>query len=491
MSKKYALCIGINDYPGANSDLHGCVNDARDWSAALSASGFACQLLLDGNASGAGIRSSLVTLMNSAQSGDLIVVTFAGHGSFQPDLSGDEIDDVDECWCPHDVVAKGPITDDELHSILNTRQPNVRLVVISDSCHSGTITRFAQITTPPTARTGDAPQRLVRFLAPSTFRTDIPSRLSSDQWHRGDPPGQREALLMSACQDTEYAADAWFNGRPNGAFTFVALRELERLSRQATYQDWYKRIRQSLPSQQYPQTPNLFGSDAMMSWTALAAKDEGVRTESTLRRPHPPLSESGIVTARATGERLGAGAVEHASARRGSTPRAATIPLIAEGDSWFDFPWSDVLNSLEDNHGCDVASVARRGHTLEHMAYSKGQIGHFYRKLRKMHDRNQSPRAVLLSGGGNDLVGDEFGQVLNHKLSPNPGLNERVADAILYDRIWPAYETLIAAIMQVCRSVLDQHIPVLIHGYAYAVPDGRGIWNLGALLPGPWLLPEF
>ncbi len=28
-----ALCIGINDYPGTQNDLSGCVNDAQDWAA--------------------------------------------------------------------------------------------------------------------------------------------------------------------------------------------------------------------------------------------------------------------------------------------------------------------------------------------------------------------------------------------------------------------------------------------------------------------------
>jgi len=32
MAKK-ALCIGINDYPGTQNDLSGCVNDANDWAA--------------------------------------------------------------------------------------------------------------------------------------------------------------------------------------------------------------------------------------------------------------------------------------------------------------------------------------------------------------------------------------------------------------------------------------------------------------------------
>jgi metacaspase-1 len=46
MSKK-ALCIGINDYPGAANDLSGCVNDTNDWVAELTACGFVVQKLLD------------------------------------------------------------------------------------------------------------------------------------------------------------------------------------------------------------------------------------------------------------------------------------------------------------------------------------------------------------------------------------------------------------------------------------------------------------
>ncbi|MDH5616880.1 MAG: caspase family protein, partial [Acidimicrobiia bacterium] len=33
--KKKALCVGINDYPIAGSDLRGCVNDATGWAALL------------------------------------------------------------------------------------------------------------------------------------------------------------------------------------------------------------------------------------------------------------------------------------------------------------------------------------------------------------------------------------------------------------------------------------------------------------------------
>src|SRR6185295_11219041 len=58
-----------------------------------------------------------------------------------------------------------------------------------------------------------------------------------------------------------------------------------------------------------------------------------------------------------------------------ATLRALAVPpptglLVAEGDSWFDYPLHDVLSMLEDEHGFDVESVARKGDTVEDMAYS-------------------------------------------------------------------------------------------------------------------------
>ena len=60
--------------------------------------------------------------------------------------------------------------------------------------------------------------------------------------------------------------DAYFPGRPNGAFTFVVLRALATLTKGATYRDWHAAIRKSLPSRQYPQTPTLCGSASMKGW---------------------------------------------------------------------------------------------------------------------------------------------------------------------------------------------------------------------------------
>lgn len=62
--------------------------------------------------------------------------------------------------------------------------------------------------------------------------------------------------------------------------------------------------------------------------------------------------------------------------RAAGGPGSAGV-LVAEGDSWFDYPWHDVLRMLEDRHGYDVESVAHKGDRVEDMAYSGGQLEEF------------------------------------------------------------------------------------------------------------------
>jgi hypothetical protein len=266
--EKRALCIGINDYPGTGSDLAGCVNDGRDWAAALGKRGFTVDTIFDKKATGDSIRKGIEALVTRAKRGDLVVIQYSGHGSFVPDVDGDEPDGTDECLCPYDIRNKGPITDDEMFDLFSARQQGVKVFMISDSCHSGTVARFAPIKTPPTIKGKGAPQRKVRFLPPSVFLSKREAgKLGMRRAFRSSsPPGRYAALLMSGCQDTEYSYDAYFQGRPNGAFTFVALRALKSLKANATYRDWFNAVKKTLPSQQYPQTPNLYGSNSMKRW---------------------------------------------------------------------------------------------------------------------------------------------------------------------------------------------------------------------------------
>jgi lysophospholipase L1-like esterase len=172
-------------------------------------------------------------------------------------------------------------------------------------------------------------------------------------------------------------------------------------------------------------------------------------------------------------------------------PRATEV-LIAEGDSWFDYPLNDVLQILEDDHGYDVESVAHKGDRVEDMAYSDGQLEEFVRRLEKlMRNGAPIPRAILLSGGGNDVAGDEFRVLLNHKASAIFGLNDSVVDGIIKERIMTSYLTLISMINRICENRIGHRLPILVHGYDYAVPDGRGFLGGWGFLPGPWFEPGF
>jgi hypothetical protein len=165
--------------------------------------------------------------------------------------------------------------------------------------------------------------------------------------------------------------------------------------------------------------------------------------------------------------------------------------LVAEGDSWFDYPGKDVLGRLEDAYGYDVRSLARRGDRVEEMAYAAGQLKDLKRLLEKIINKKEDLKAVLLSGGGNDVAGREFGMLLNHAESGISGLNKLVIDGVIDLRARVAYTTMISSITEVCQGKLGAPVPILVHGYDYPVPDGRGYFGGWWLLPGPWLDPGF
>src|SRR6185436_4286109 len=102
-----------------------------------------------------------------------------------------------------------------------------------------------------------------------------------------------------------------------------------------------------------------------------------------------------------------------------------------EGDSWFDYPFHDVLSDLEDRYGYDVESVAHKGDTVEDMAFSGGQLDTFARRVEKVLRSGAKPRAILLSGGGNDVAGDEFAILLNHATSSLAGINESILTGVI------------------------------------------------------------
>ena len=130
----------------------------------------------------------------------------------------------------------------------------MRVLLISDSCHSGSVTRGNEDDLDPSLPRA-------RFLPPAAWMGDaLPTELVARP--RGLFGGLSRTggdLLLAGCRDTEYSWDTRFGGRPNGAFTYYAQKTFRQLPSDASYQQWFSAIGQYLPSTRLPQTPQIFG----------------------------------------------------------------------------------------------------------------------------------------------------------------------------------------------------------------------------------------
>lgn len=250
---KAAICVGINDYSfiGPNTSLRGCITDAREW-AALLADYYhfdEIHLLFDGSATPAGLQGALSRLAERAAPGDEVVLTYSGHGTRVPDADGDEHDGYDEA-----IVLSGAVyTDDQLAGDLKMFPAEVRVVVVADSCHSGTVTRSLHFS--------PVPPSFTRYADLSRALPDAPKpdRLH----HRFGQPHAENRILLAGCKATQTSADAWLDGDYHGALTFHATR----LLREYPWRTWADFGRLLVPRVHCTstQTPQLEGCEAMLS----------------------------------------------------------------------------------------------------------------------------------------------------------------------------------------------------------------------------------
>ncbi|MCX6339086.1 MAG: caspase family protein [Candidatus Aureabacteria bacterium] len=255
MSKR-AVCVGINDYPGVENDLNGCVNDARAWAAVLiELFGFSpgdVRLILDGEATLRNILSALDELIGGGRSGDVLVFVYSGHGTWIPDTGvKDEVDGRDEALVPCEADFGRLILDDDLRSRLERIGPGTSFTFIADSCYSGTVTRLL----PGRAREGKVrfyppPLDLTREVGPSS---PLKKRISNVS------EGRMGEIFMSAARDDEPAAEDIFEGVSRGVFSYFAIKTLRESGPGITYEEWCARIRSSITGAGFSQSPQLEG----------------------------------------------------------------------------------------------------------------------------------------------------------------------------------------------------------------------------------------
>ena len=259
MFKKYGLTVGINDYPGTSSDLSGCVNDAMDMRHFLEDHDVDVETLIDARATKSAILEAMTRLVKITGYRDTLYIHYSGHGTWIPDRNGDEVDGRDEALVAYDFQNGGLITDDELYDVFKQRKFGSRIFFFSDSCFSGTVTRGFDFVEPETHWSRPASDKKKKFLPPNNFLTGYElARATVVQFETPKTTISRNSgILISGCAEYEYSYDAWFNNRPNGAFTKTLL---DAYQPGMTSRQWHAAVRKILPSDDYDQRPQLQGT---------------------------------------------------------------------------------------------------------------------------------------------------------------------------------------------------------------------------------------
>ena len=157
-AEKHALIIAVGDYPqeGYWPDISSR-NDVHHIKSALLKLGWNeenISSIYDASATKAGITEQLNLLQSKVKEGDIVFIHYSGHGQQVADDNGDELDNLDEAIVPYDspmIFTEGVyegerlIRDDQIgeqtQKIRKVCGPTGQLILILDSCHSGTGTR--------------------------------------------------------------------------------------------------------------------------------------------------------------------------------------------------------------------------------------------------------------------------------------------------------------------------------------------------------------
>lgn len=238
-NKKCALVIGINYDGNPNAKLNGCINDTTKIKNFLkSRCGFNdnnIDLLTDDTI----IKPTKQNIINSIRKLTKQVrdegvkevwFSYSGHGAYLRNNGFDsEQDGNDEALVPLDYSSNGLIRDDQLYNLLVKELPlDCNLFSVVDACHSGTSLDL-----------------------PFVYRIDTGIKVHNNQ------DKLCNVLKISGCRDSQTSADAYINGKYQGALTFSFLKTMDELDYNFTSKQIISRIKNYLNQNGYPQIPTL------------------------------------------------------------------------------------------------------------------------------------------------------------------------------------------------------------------------------------------
>lgn len=138
--------------------------------------------------------------------------------------------------------------------------------------------------------------------------------------------------------------------------------------------------------------------------------------------------------------------------------------ILAEGDSWFEYPFflADTIDALSRDYNVFCLSAA--GDTMANMSANIEVVESLFTLV---ETRKLPVRAVILSAGGNDIVGDTLARCVRTFAGQTTAeeLLDRTRLQAELDKAMHGYQRIIAKLRAVRGDV-----PILVHGYDHAIP---------------------
>lgn len=275
--QKRALLIGIGNYPVESGwKPLNALNDIEYLKTILPVKGFPVAnitTLLDEKATKDGIEKAMSQLIAQAGNGDIVMVHFSGHGQQITDDSTDEADGFDEAWVPFDAQARYSPTprptapayrgekhvrDDQVGQWLDSLSRKVgasgSILVCIDACHSGTATRSQQL---GVVRGDPTP-----FKIPGKKNERIVGSMTMAETDFFGTDGSKANIVsFSASSPTQVnyeTIDA--NNKGVGSLTYAFSKALADLPANASYSDFFLRVKAMIQAWIPAQFPMMEGN---------------------------------------------------------------------------------------------------------------------------------------------------------------------------------------------------------------------------------------
>ena len=265
-AEKHALIIAIGDYPaeGKWPDISS-TNDVIHIEAALLQLGFQqgnIVKVLNAEATRKGILSAFSSIQNKLKPGDVVYLHFSGHGQQIVDQNGDEIDLLDEAIVPYDSpmlfeagVYEGErlIRDDEIGMITSKMRATCgsdgQLILILDSCHSGTGVRGMG-----KVRGTD------KIMGPDNFRNTTAQKELSQSIEGVQSSGLAPIASFYGASPRELNYETRDDQmRPVGSLTYALTSVLSNMTFSYTFEELFDRVKMSMKATAPRQNPQYEG----------------------------------------------------------------------------------------------------------------------------------------------------------------------------------------------------------------------------------------